>query len=153
MASGLAKLLQDTSHDCVFSVRHACSGIRAPCDSLLSLRALLHSGGYVGCGTNLIRVRLANCAQLGRRRFLCALVGDRYTPTMIHPLHRATPYQGDPSIFTDEQRFLMHEARPAKDWVYGSARDKVRLDRYRRTCMEGADYYQRELAQEMASGK
>ena len=70
---------------------------------------------------------------------------------MIHPLHRATPYQGhDLSIFTDEQRFLMHEARPAKDWVHGSARDKVRLDRFRRTEMEGADYYERALAMELS---
>ena len=80
------------------------------------------------------------------------IVYFQYTPTMIHPLHRPTPYGGDLSIFTPEQRFLMHEQKAEpKDWVYGSARDKVRLDRFRRENDRDADYYQKALELEASA--
>eukprot|EP01051_Picozoa_sp_SAG22_P012912 SAG22_NODE_1390_length_4520_cov_1.529744_3_plen_134_part_00 len=74
----------------------------------------------------------------------------QYCPTMVHPLHRATPYEGDMSMFTPEQRFLMHEPRASPlQWVYGSAEDKVKLDRFRRgSTAWGAAYYQKALQKE-----
>eukprot|EP01051_Picozoa_sp_SAG22_P020930 SAG22_NODE_4417_length_1276_cov_0.970263_3_plen_204_part_01 len=68
-----------------------------------------------------------------------------YCPTMLRPLHRPLPYGGDASGFTDEERFLLHEDKPPARWIYGSPRDKVRMDRFRRQAEPGSDYFQRKL--------
>jgi hypothetical protein len=78
------------------------------------------------------------------------IVYFQYCQTMLHPLHRPTPYEGDLSRYTAEERWLLHEQKSAPTgWVYGDAKDKVRMDRFRRDG-EGADYYQKALEAELA---
>ena len=78
------------------------------------------------------------------------IVYFQFCQTMMHPLHRPTPYEGDLSRYTAEERFLLHEPKSAPTgWVYGDAHDKVRMDRFRREG-EGADYYQKALEAELA---
>lgn len=68
-----------------------------------------------------------------------------YSPTMLRPLHRPTPYAGDASLLSDEERWLLHEDKPPTGWIYGSPRDHVRMDRFRRAEEAGADFYQVKL--------
>eukprot|EP01052_Picozoa_sp_SAG31_P035410 SAG31_NODE_4269_length_3392_cov_1.946250_2_plen_192_part_00 len=69
------------------------------------------------------------------------------------------PDEGDLSIFDDEQKFLMGEDRPiaasgGNRFVYGSAEDKVRLDRFRRSdADEFASFYEDELSRQRAKGE
>lgn len=58
------------------------------------------------------------------------IVYFQYCPTMIHPLHRSTPYQGDMSHFSAEERWLLGEPRPPQSWVIGSTTDKARMGRF-----------------------
>ena len=45
-----------------------------------------------------------------------------------------------------EERWLLHEPKGAESTVYGTAVDKMRMDRFRRSdACEDADYYERRL--------
>lgn len=61
------------------------------------------------------------------------IVYFQYCPTMMHPLHRPVPYEGDMSHFTAEERWLLGEPRSPNSWVIGSEEDQARMDRFRRS--------------------
>ena len=77
------------------------------------------------------------------------IVYFQYSPSMIHPLHRDTPNPSDLSGYTEEERWLLHEPKTATGTVYGTAADKMRMDRFRRSdaCAD-ADCYERRLKEE-----
>tara|TARA_B100000686_G_scaffold290900_1_gene318569 strand:+ start:352 stop:1215 length:864 start_codon:yes stop_codon:yes gene_type:complete len=64
------------------------------------------------------------------------IVYFQYCHTMMHPLNRDVPYSGDMSHFTDEERWLLGEPRPANSWVNGNAADKARMGRFCRSVDE-----------------
>ena len=60
------------------------------------------------------------------------IVYFQYCPTLMHPLHREVPYQGDMTNFSEEERWLLGEPRPPTSWVVGRAEDHLRMARFRR---------------------
>ena len=56
----------------------------------------------------------------------------QYCPTMMHSFHRVTPYPGDMSPFTDEERWLLGEPRPPASWGVGTEEEWKRMSRFRR---------------------
>ena len=51
---------------------------------------------------------------------------------MLHPIHRAVPYPGDLSPYTEEERSLLGEPRESGGWIFGSEEDRQRMSRFRR---------------------
>jgi hypothetical protein len=88
-------------------------------------------------------------ASVGKPR---SVVYFGYCPCMLRPLHRPTPYGGDADALglTAEERWLLHEDKPPTGWIYGSVRDHMRMDRFRRSGA-GADHYERKLAEAVAA--
>ena len=56
------------------------------------------------------------------------------------------------SLLSDEEGWLLHKDKPPTGWVYGSHRDHVRMDRFRRAEEAGADFYQVKLEEAIAAG-
>ena len=74
------------------------------------------------------------------------IVYFQYSPSMVHPLHRDPPNPSALSGYPEEERWLLHEPKGAESTVYGTAADKMRMDRFRRSdACEDADYYERRL--------
>ena len=56
----------------------------------------------------------------------------QYCLTMLRPLRRQVPYEGDMSHFTPEERWLLGEPRPAESWIEGEPHDWMRMGRFGR---------------------
>ena len=56
----------------------------------------------------------------------------QYSLTMLRPLRRQSPYEGDMSHLTSEERWLLGEPRPGRSWTEGEPHDWVRMGRFGR---------------------
>ena len=56
----------------------------------------------------------------------------QYSPTMLRPLRRDSPYQGDMSHLTAEERWLLGEPRPGMSWTEGGPHEWMRMGRFGR---------------------
>ena len=60
------------------------------------------------------------------------IVYFQYCPCMFHPVHRAVPYPGDLSPYTEEERWLLGEPREPSGWYVGTDEHHQRVGRFRR---------------------
>ena len=73
-----------------------------------------------------------HCSRNNRSDIPRTIVYFQYCPCMIHPVHRAVPYPGDLSPYTEEERWLLGEPREPGGWYMGTDEHKQRMGRFRR---------------------
>ena len=56
----------------------------------------------------------------------------QYSLTMLRPLRRQAPYEGDMSHLSSEERWLLGEPRPGESWIEGGPHDWMRMGRFGR---------------------
>ena len=56
----------------------------------------------------------------------------QYSLTMLRPLRRPSPYEGDMSHLNPEERWLLGEPRAGMNWTEGEPHDWVRMGRFGR---------------------